>query len=85
MIDISLVRARLKPGQFPDQNLVQVYYKALDAMYSVNMSIEYYLLTDDKTRRIVDLHKNTVGSSRGQNPDTHGLLEEIQKKSLGDY
>jgi hypothetical protein len=26
-----------------------------------------------------------VGSSRGQNPETHGLLDEIQKKSLGDY
>ncbi len=85
MIDTTLVTERMKPGQSPDQNLVLVYYKALDAMYSVNMSIEYYLLIDDNTRQIVDLHKNAVGSSRGQNPDTHGLLEEIQKKSLGDY
>jgi hypothetical protein len=85
MIDTALVRERMKPGQFPDQNLVLVYYKALDATYSVNMSIEYYLLIDDNTRRIVDLHKNAVGSSRGQNPDTHGLLEKIQKKSPGDY
>jgi hypothetical protein len=83
MINTTLIRERMKPGQSPDQNLVLVYYKALDAMYSVNMSIEYYLLIDDNTRRIVDLHKNAVGSSRGQNPDTHGLLEEIQKKSLG--
>jgi hypothetical protein len=85
MIDTTLVRERLKPGTFPDQNLVLVYYKALDAMYSVNMSIEYYLLTDDNTRRIVNINKSAVGSSRGQNPDTHGLLEKIQKKSLGDY
>jgi hypothetical protein len=85
MIDATLVRERMKPGQSPDQNLVLMYYKALDAMYSVNMSIEYYLLTDDNTRQIVNLNKNAVGSSRGQNPDTHGLLEEIQKKSLGDY
>ncbi len=41
--------------------------------------------TYDNTRRIVDLHKNAVGSARGQNPDIHGLLDEIQKKSLGDY
>jgi hypothetical protein len=55
-------------------------------MYSVNMSIEHYLIViDESTKRIVDLHKNAVGSSRGQNPDTHGLLEEIQKKSLGDF
>ncbi len=87
MIDTTLVRERIKPGQFPDQNLVLVYYKALDAMYSVNMSIEYYLLTDDNTRRIVNLNKNAVGSSRGQNPDTHGLLEgrnpeEISRRLL---
>ncbi len=52
-------------------------------MYSVNMSIECYLLIDDNTRRIVDLHKNTVGSLRGQNPDTtHELLEEIQSEEI---
>jgi hypothetical protein len=85
MIDTTLVRERLKPGQFPDQNLVLQYYKALDAIYSVNQSICHYLLLDDNTKRIVDLRKNAVSSSRGQNPDTHGLLEEIQKKSLGDY
>jgi hypothetical protein len=62
-----------------------MYYKALDAIYSVNASIEYYLLTNDNTRQIITLNKNPVGSSRGQNPDTHGLLDEIQKKSLGDY
>ena len=85
MIDTTLVRERNKPGQFPDQNIVLMYYKALDAIYSVNASIEYYLLTDDHTRQIVTLNRTAVGSSRGQNPDTHGLLEEIQKKSLGDY
>jgi hypothetical protein len=85
MIDTTLVRERLKPGQFPDQHLVLVYFKALDAIYSVNRSIDYYLLLDDNTKPIVDLNKNAVGSSRGQNPDTHGLLEEIQKKSLGDF
>jgi hypothetical protein len=85
MIDTTLVRKRIKPGQFPDQNMVLTYYKALDAMYTINISIEYYLLIDDNTKRIVNLHKNAVGSSRGQSPDTHGLLEEIQKKSLGDY
>jgi hypothetical protein len=83
MIDTTLVRERIKPGQFPDQNIVLLYYKALDAIYSVNTSIEYYLLTDDNTKQIVTLNKKAVGSSRGQNPDTHGLLEEIQKKSLG--
>jgi hypothetical protein len=85
MIDTTLVRERNKPGQFPDQNIVLMYYKALEAIYSVNASIEYYLLTDDNTRQIVTLNKTAVGSSRGQNPDTHGLLDEIQKKSLGDY
>jgi hypothetical protein len=85
MIDTTLVRERNKPGQFPDQNIVLMYYKALDAIYSVNASIEYYLLTDDKTRQIITLNNTAVGSSRGQNPDTHGLLDEIQKKSLGDY
>ncbi len=85
MIDTTLVRERMKPRQSPDQNVVLVYYKALDAIYSVNRSIDYYLLIDDNTKRIVDLNKKAMGSSRGQNPDTHGLLEEIQKKSLGDY
>jgi hypothetical protein len=46
MIDVSEVRLRIKQGQFPDQNLEQVYYKALDAMYSVNMSIDNYLVCD---------------------------------------
>ena len=78
MIDTTLVRERNKPGQFSDQNIVLMYYKALDAIYSVNMSIEYYLLTDDNTRQIVTLNKNPVGSSRGQNPDTHGLLDRNQ-------
>jgi hypothetical protein len=86
MIDISQVRMRSKQGQFPDQNLVQVYYKALDAMYLVNMSIDNYLVIEETTKQIVNLHKNAVGSSRGhKNPDTHGLLEEIQKRSLGDF
>jgi hypothetical protein len=61
MVDVSQVRMRIKQGQFSDQNLVQVYYKALDAMYSVKMSIDNYLVIDETTKRIVNLHKNAVG------------------------
>jgi hypothetical protein len=54
-------------------------------MYLVNMSIDNYLVIEETTKQIVNLHKNAVGSSRWHNPDTHELLEEIQKKSLVDF
>jgi hypothetical protein len=54
-------------------------------VYSVNASLESYLMIDETTEQIVNLHKRPIGLTRGHNPDTHQLLEEIQKTSLGDY
>jgi hypothetical protein len=54
-------------------------------VWLVNASLENYLMIDETTKQIVNLHKRPVGLTRGHNPDTHNLLEEIQKTSLGDY
>jgi hypothetical protein len=86
MIDIPQIRMRSNFKAAIGASLVQEYYKAYNAMYLVNMSIENCLMIEEPTKQIMNLlHKRFVGVTRGHNPDTHLLLDEIQKASLGDY
>jgi hypothetical protein len=83
-IDIAQIRTRSNARPAIDSSLIQDYYKTYNAVHLVNISIENYLLIVENTKKIVNLHKRAIGSTRGHHPDTHGLLEEIQKTSLGD-
>jgi hypothetical protein len=84
-IDTVEIRKRSNAKPAIDSSLIQDYYKAFNAVYLVNASLENYLVIDETTKQIVNLHKRPIGLTRGHNPDTHNLLEEIQKTSLGDY
>ncbi len=84
-IGIAEIRSRSNARPAIDSSLIQDYYKAFNAVWLVNASLENYLVIDETTKPIVNLHKRPIGLTRGHNPDTHNLLEEIQKTSLGDY